>query len=1024
MALTAADLENRAKLKASLQGDPDAKKLEHLAAAAIGRLLGVAIAVAKSGFQYGADMGPAGRQGRRLRVECKKYGDSTSLGERELLGEVDQALSRDPALEAWVLVATREVSEDLQQSLSQKGEAIGVPVVVIDCSTTGESSLAAMCAFAPDLVESIFSAEAGGLARALQTSSHEGIERLRRDLAAWSLGFEALRARSLARLEKIWGSPRASNAALGQNAAGGANPKRIRRRAVYEALDRWWSGPSRSDAPAAVIGWDGVGKTWATLDWLVERSDLLPILLVVPSSAAAGLMGASETVLKRFLADRLYELTGVRDRDHWIRRLDHLLKRPAAEGPVLAVFFDGLNQEPSVNWLPLLKVFQGEGFEGRLRIVLSTRTLHYEGKLAALRGLVVPAILVPVDTYDVSPGGELDQMLAFENLNRDSLHSDLLELARTPRLFRLVIRFRERLVEAGQVTVHRLLWEYGRDSFGDRAERSFGEDEWREWLGEIASRHRDGVRDYSLKTLGETASRPDLSEREVYARLSDIIDGQFTTPGASGALQLKPAIVAHALGAALLAVLDTITVATFESLETELNQWLDPIAGMDQRAEILRAAVSIWLERGGILQTIGGVLVTSWLQTQNISDAHRRELVALAPSLPEALLDAVQHSESRTQASAMSWAVHALRSIDRKNRSTRDAIMSRARVWCSIVSRDVRSPEPSNAEFEGNRSARFMTRIGVDASGPLTVLGLRLELVDQGDGTLAATVPSLLEGFPLAGALAVFEAAAIAMAVGRRNESWSGLKWLILLNEIDPGETTTALRQLSASVCSRIPEAGVHLMLSARVSALLLWLTGQEEDDAAAGALNPELERAFDYSRDYLSHPSRSLFALERRHAEDALNDATLPLFARLQRTRDLWFDPTFEPPAAFVAEIRLAAAGVDLEKLDRHSSVTVEDRTFEQLAPALARFAPDSLAELVRRKAQSFPRCPPESRYWSAFTLLAFSSSQAKLRAQRPGRCGSAATRAQRHTSSTRPANCSFWSSRARRDRVRQTRS
>jgi hypothetical protein len=70
-------------------------------------------------------------------------------------------------------------------------------------------------------------------------------------------------------------------------------------------------------------------------------------------------------------------------------------------------------------------------------------------------------------------------------------------------------------VEAGQVTVHRLLWEYGRDTFGDRAGKSFSEVEWRAWLAEIARRYRGGIQEFSVKSLGETASRPDLSEREV-----------------------------------------------------------------------------------------------------------------------------------------------------------------------------------------------------------------------------------------------------------------------------------------------------------------------------------------------------------------------------------------------------------------------------------------------------------------------------------------------------------------------------
>jgi hypothetical protein len=446
-----AALGTQEKLKHELQADDRAAALEKLAAALIGLLLAIPVVVAKSGFQHGGDAGTAGQQGRRFRLECKKYGDTTSLSDRELLGEIDHALVRDEALEAWFLIATRSVSEQLHQDLAQKGERIGVPVVVIDWNDRELASLAALCTFAPELVESHISKHAGELARALQPEATDAIASLRRTLQAWCLGFETLRLRSHERLTQIWTSPRISNAELAQNAAGGAQAKRVKRDSVHRALDGWWSGAAKNDAPAVVLGWDGVGKTWASLDWLNDRKAEQPIILTVPSSAAAIIARPSESAVKRFLAQRLCELTGVRDTEHWIRRLGYLLKRPPEEGPVLSVFFDGMNQEPSLPWLPIMKVFQGEAFAGRLRVIATTRTHHFQEKLSRFRGLIVPAVSITVDVYDRAPGGELDRMLGFENLSQSDLHTDLLEISRNPRLFNLVVRFRERLVDAGAV---------------------------------------------------------------------------------------------------------------------------------------------------------------------------------------------------------------------------------------------------------------------------------------------------------------------------------------------------------------------------------------------------------------------------------------------------------------------------------------------------------------------------------------------------------------------------------------------
>lgn len=82
-------------LRAELQHVSPAD-FEKLVAALVGNLIGVSVVIAKSGFQHGADAGTAGRQGRRLRVETKRYSDTNPLGERELLGELEQACQRDP----------------------------------------------------------------------------------------------------------------------------------------------------------------------------------------------------------------------------------------------------------------------------------------------------------------------------------------------------------------------------------------------------------------------------------------------------------------------------------------------------------------------------------------------------------------------------------------------------------------------------------------------------------------------------------------------------------------------------------------------------------------------------------------------------------------------------------------------------------------------------------------------------------------------------------------------------------------
>ena len=86
----------------------------------------------------------------------------------------------------------------------------------------------------------------------------------------------------------------------------------------------WWCD-SASLAPAAVVGLDGAGKTWAILDWLIDTKTRLPIVVTIASSISDTTLGESTTTMKQLLANTLYEMTGVRDRQHWLSRLDRLL---------------------------------------------------------------------------------------------------------------------------------------------------------------------------------------------------------------------------------------------------------------------------------------------------------------------------------------------------------------------------------------------------------------------------------------------------------------------------------------------------------------------------------------------------------------------------------------------------------------------------------------------------------------------------------------------------------------------------
>lgn len=954
------------RLKNILQLDIKAGEFEKLTAALVSDMTGVGIAVAASGFQHGGDAGPAGREGRRFRIETKRYSDTTSLSNRELLGEVDHAIARDKALEGWFLVATREVTEQLELELLEKSEKTGIPIVVVDWKADGFPALAALCTTSPETVRKFAGNEASNLAQALKLEGESALERLRRELAAWHLGFDSVRTASHDHLERLWKDSRVALGAFGQNTASGQYKTTVPRLAISKALDSWWSTASPIGSPALVLGHEGAGKTWATIEWLATARDSLPIVLAVPSSAFTDSGGVTPSFIKQFLAERLHELSPSRNAEHWCLRLERLLNRPLSEGPVIALFLDGLNQQPTVDWQRILGVLQMPEFTGRVRVIVSTRRLHLEEKLGGLKALVDTPITVPVENFDDNPGGELDQRLKAEGLMREDLHPALIPFARVPRLFALVVKFRERLVDAGQVTVHRLLWEYGRDTLGVRSGHSFSEQEWRDWLLRVAQDHLDGQRRYSLQSLGDRAARSDLTQADVFRRLSDLIDAPFLKRSSGGSFELTPTLVHHALGAALLTTLDEQSLVDEFLLPNRMDAFLDPIAGLDERAEILRAAVSIAVEREPQVHTeVVALLVAAWLTTQNIPEEHRAELHRIAEHLADPLLRLVS-SGGGNQRAAQLAAVSALRAI-RKDSDALEIITRHIGGWFRQVPRGV-DPQPSgDQKADKSRSEGYMRRIGVDQNGVHRVLGLEIELVERWPAAGIQYAAALLEGFPLRKAGSVFQALAVHQAVRGYNEMWDAMKWLVLLNPVDYNETAAMLRSLAAGLRNRVEEPLVYNELKNRVAALLLWLTGAEEDEVAAAAINPDgLYGGFSYSTDYLSDPGASFFALEHRHAKAVLARRDVPIYRRVEKSLNFLVDPEFEPPAEFVADLQAYANTVDVSILVAERSSAL-DHHFERVAVALARCAPGHLAEIHRRKLESFSMRPAKARLMSA---------------------------------------------------------
>ncbi len=977
---SAAEKASLAVLKVALEnGNP--ALYEQLCADLASMLLDVPVFVAKTGYQFGADAGTAGLRGRSLRIECKRYLESTALDARALKGEVVEAVQRDPALEAWVLMTTKTMKETDRNSLVDAGRTNGVPVVILDWTLPpmGLPTMAVLCAKWPKLLGKYYGASAEAAALALSPRAEAAVKTIRRDLEHWNIGFKAVRAASVVRLSNVWTKKNESYAYLNQDVAGGSLPQLLKRSTIASGLNAWWKDATKLNLPLVITGLEGVGKTWAAVHWLIENNDALPIVLVIPASAWGSSFAATDTGLLELLASHLKSLAHGLDETYMKSRLERLLQRPEAEGPVLFIVVDGLNQEPSFPWKDLVRLLQGEMFKGRVRLLLTSRTTYFEQDLRSLRSVAVRPDVIRLGSYDQTPGGEFDQILALYGTSRAAIHSSLHSLAATPRLLPLVVRLAGTPALQSEATVNRLLWEYGRDVLQNRAHNAFTEDAWVEWLIERAKHYRSllasgpaAPHSLTYNELARSAESPDIGPRGLALRLSELVDAEHlidTAPGTTTRYKISPAAMTLGLALALIDALEAAAPSGATSVDEALAKWLDPIGPIDQTAEILRAAASVLsgtdTSDGSAVST---AVLVAWMQSQNLPATHPADVHAIGDALPQTLVNVVERSHLRSHASAQHLAAQSLRRINVARTADWDAIRERFVKWCSRVL----CPLPSDVakgtqHYAEGQAKKLLRRVGTASPGENAVLGVPLTLAYGSNADLVSVIPLVLEGHELKDFGRMFAAAAVANAVTHdyAGRGWQGLKWLVAIGARDASDVRQQLRLMSLDVANRPVEADVEPLLSKAVAARLLWLSATEQDEIAAHHIDPRLDGGWDYQADYLDQLGKGYFVPERRHASEVLSAVTIKLHSRLQKTRRYLPDPSFDIPLHVRREIEIGAASFQVEGMHDGSQRTAEDSNFDELQMGIGRNSPIDLAKLVRRRLKFMGTQTGERKYW-----------------------------------------------------------
>ncbi|HEY9772150.1 MAG TPA: hypothetical protein V6C71_27200 [Coleofasciculaceae cyanobacterium] len=627
-------------VKLSATGDCS---FEGLIAELLESLTGRHFNLAKPGYQAGRDMSSRDFYQNTIFVECKRYKKTTELNERELLGELDQAKAGTPDLDVWVLVTSRDVDSKLYESLHRSAAQKGIDFAVIADGDGKPSYLAVLCANSPataikflKLIISLdedlqkLENELDEIAKHPQFSQR--VNQLKEKFLSPLVGYENWRVEQNQKLLDYFKSEKDSRPFFGQPIdVEGENVRFIERTALTEQLDSWYSTWGKHRNVFAVLGEEGDGKTWGVARWLgqkIQQGDKFPGVVFISSNQASN--NDPYILFSEIIARNFSSLSS----EQCNLRIKRWIEKTTNDDPILLLVLDGINERRDFEWWrSLIDCLVASPWRNSVAVLITCRDRHWQSTFGSLRYL-------STNTHKLPPYSEeeLTEALRVNKINRSQLSQKLFEsqLLHKPRFFNLVIKYQERIGDIGNITIARLIYE----DWKDRLERKSN-------IAITDAKFQAIIKDLVEKTLEKAQNR--LKEHEIeetFSFVSSKIElleefrtGSILEEKSSSRYEVKKNFLTYGLGLLLVENLADAAETGEVNLEEAIAQWLEPHAGMDLKGEICHFASLISLGDSEISQEVKVTLLLAWVNSQNPRKDIDSDFIEYFPVDPEAYID-------------------------------------------------------------------------------------------------------------------------------------------------------------------------------------------------------------------------------------------------------------------------------------------------------------------------------------------------------------------------------------------------
>lgn len=903
---------------------------EGLVANILAAMTGFVFRLAKSGSQFGRDASTIPGL-FAVAMEAKLYKRNPRL--EDLAGKAvvgGQALSGK--IDLWVLGATSEVGDNTVKQLSEILDSYGVSLLMLDWAPSPLPPLAVLLASARDAALAWFAkhqaqVDRNKLSTALDTIADatgypDHAKMLRQQLTASEIGLDALRRRTADWLHDRFRNRAASQRTFGQfiTIADPSAPPLSRSAEAKSLADAIVIDP-QDPTVLAVLGDEGVGKTWLIAQWWATLSEQ-PILILVAGRRADVL---NPTAPLESLARLLAQQDGRSDDAAvaaWCRRLARW-KAQYAEGRLrFVIVLDGLNEHAGMPWADILNALAPEVYALGGLVMATSREAFWSRD-------VMPRIHNTLNVRAVPLAGYTDEdltvMLARVGAAPADLPPRVREFVRNPRVCAVALDHLHRLsLQPNELTVERLLLEYWRwrlEERGDLVSHNIQDLEklLRSHAGDwLAQPHSSFDRDDWTKHSG-AMRRAD--GRDFHNDLTEIVEGRFMRPASdnSGAYEFREETLPFALALLVNHELKSGLKVPGNDADELLGGILDPVRGFDLIAEVVAAAAGMACIEDTFPVAGRLALILAWLGLQNVSNEPFTTMSAYVPTRPGAFFDVAELSDGRIGNEDRHNSLMSLITLKRDHPKVFLELQSRLPKWLGRWSRQ------AQIAAQGDKQAKIQGAREVRIDDSLRALSPdERKLFDQ----ICNEAPER-SAMHLDWAAAILTAAraqehlasglvgwAFAQAIaGDNHDAERELAWVIRLNPIDHAETEAAVRRLIEPITSGASEPARR---------------------AAATALNLLGTRSAAALADKLTIRGSS----KRWRLVDNFCD-TNP------------YDPN-APPGSNLDKARAAAVQMPASQVWNTMYYNPEDRDLEVVTPALARFDPPVVAKILREIIRS----------------------------------------------------------------------